>query len=554
MNWRSLRASGTKPARTRRAFRPFGEPLEERAVPAVLPTGFTEAAVASGLTNPTAMEFSPEGRLFVAEQAGTLEVYQDGTRLQADFFRDTPLSVNASGERGLLGLAFDPDYATNHFVYVYYTATSPTIHNRLSRFTANAAGDLALAGSELVLLDLDPLTATNHNGGAIHFGPDGKLYVAVGENAVGAQCPVAGQPAREDPPDQRRRHDPDRQSVLRPGDGGQPRDLGARAPQSLHLRLPARDRADVHQRRGAEHLGGDQRRRPRRELRLAGDRGGHQQPELRDAALLLRPQPGAGDRRGAFYNPATVQFPSDYGGITSSPTSSSGWIRRIDPETGTVEDFATDAGNPVDLRVGADGSLYYLARGTGQVFRVQFTASPGGSQGQGPSIVQQPESRTVPAGSSVTFGVLASGSAPLSYRWQRDGANIAGATGASYTISARAADSGALFRVVVSNAFGSVTSAAATLTVTGGRPATPPSDPRAEPGRADRRAEPPGPGPPADPAPARPREPRVSDASPAGRPSCSASSRPGVGVPSAACPCPGPPALPASVEADAGSG
>ena len=126
MNWRSLRASGTKSVRTRRALRPFGEPLEERAVPAALPGGFTETAVASGLTNPTAMEFSPEGRLFVAEQAGTLEVHQDGTRLQPDFFRDTPLSVNASGERGLLGLAFDPDYATNHFVYVYYTATSPT--------------------------------------------------------------------------------------------------------------------------------------------------------------------------------------------------------------------------------------------------------------------------------------------------------------------------------------------------------------------------------------------------------------------------------------------
>src|SRR5690606_19004802 len=103
---------------------------------------------------------------------------------QADFFRDTPLAVDPTGERGLLGVAFDPAFATNRFVYVYYTATSPTIHNRLSRFTANAAGDLALAGSETILLELENLTATNHNGGAIHFGPDGKLYVATGENAV----------------------------------------------------------------------------------------------------------------------------------------------------------------------------------------------------------------------------------------------------------------------------------------------------------------------------------------------------------------------------------
>ena len=66
---------------------------------------------------------------------------------------------------------------SNRFVYVYYTATQPSLHNRVSRFVAN--GDVAAAGSELVILDLDPLSgATNHNGGAMHFGPDAKLYIA----------------------------------------------------------------------------------------------------------------------------------------------------------------------------------------------------------------------------------------------------------------------------------------------------------------------------------------------------------------------------------------
>src|SRR5205823_2838468 len=87
-------------------------------------------------------------------------------------------------ERGLLGVTFDPNFASNNFVYVYYTVPGSPAHNRVSRFTAN--GDVALGGSELVLLNLDNLSsATNHNGGAIHFGPDGKLYIAVGENANG---------------------------------------------------------------------------------------------------------------------------------------------------------------------------------------------------------------------------------------------------------------------------------------------------------------------------------------------------------------------------------
>ena len=152
------------------------------AAAATLPTGFTETRIATGISNPTAMAIAPDGRLFVAQQGGQLRVIKDGALLATPF---VTLTVNSSGERGLLGVAFDPDFATNQRVYVYYTATTPNIHNRVSRFTAN--GDVAQAGSEVVLLDLNPLSsATNHNGGAMHFGPDGKLYIAVGENANGA--------------------------------------------------------------------------------------------------------------------------------------------------------------------------------------------------------------------------------------------------------------------------------------------------------------------------------------------------------------------------------
>src|SRR6185436_16259137 len=138
---------------------------------------------ASGISEGVAMEFAPDGRLFVCEQGGNLRVIKNGVLLSAPF---VTLDVNAASERGLLGVAFDPGFAANHYVYVYYTAKLPAIHNRVSRFTA--AGDVAATNSELVLLELDNLSAGNHNGGAIHFGADGKLYIAAGENAVPANA------------------------------------------------------------------------------------------------------------------------------------------------------------------------------------------------------------------------------------------------------------------------------------------------------------------------------------------------------------------------------
>ena len=216
------------------------------------------------------MQFAPDGRLFVAEQGGRLRVIKDGVLLPTPFLT---LTVSSVGERGLLGVAFDPAFATNRFVYVYYTATTPAIHNRISRFTAN--GDVAVAGSEIVLLDLNNLSgATNHNGGALAFGGDGKLYVAVGENANGANAQsfdnLLGKMLRLN------------------SDGSIPTDnpfFGTatgnnRAIYSLGLRNPFTFAFSpgfsphVHQRRRPEHVGRDQRRHRGCQLRMAGHRGG----------------------------------------------------------------------------------------------------------------------------------------------------------------------------------------------------------------------------------------------------------------------------------------
>src|SRR5690349_22319682 len=155
---------------------------------ATLPTGFAETRVATNMPSPTAMAIAPDGRIFVAQQGGALRVVKNGALLTQPFLT---VSVNSSGERGLLGIAFDPGFASNNFIYVYYTTSASPVHNRVSRFTASAGNpDIVAAGSEVQILNLPNLSsATNHNGGAIHFGTDGKLYVAVGENANSSNSP-----------------------------------------------------------------------------------------------------------------------------------------------------------------------------------------------------------------------------------------------------------------------------------------------------------------------------------------------------------------------------
>ena len=167
-------------------------PKEPAQGAATLPPGFTDSPFVSGLTSPTDMEFAPDGRLFVAEQAGRLGIARPDETLST--ILDISTKVDSNGERGLLGLTFDPRFSTNGYLYLYYTrkATSSTpAHNRVVR--VRARGEKVVSGSEKLILRLENLSsATNHNGGAIHFGNDGKLYVAVGENANGENAQSLG--------------------------------------------------------------------------------------------------------------------------------------------------------------------------------------------------------------------------------------------------------------------------------------------------------------------------------------------------------------------------
>jgi glucose/arabinose dehydrogenase len=342
---------------------------------ATLPAGFSESLVASNITNPTAMGFAPDGRLFVCQQNGSLRVIKNGTLLATPFVQ---ITVDSSGERGLLGVAFDPNFNTNHFVYVYYTSPVSPVHNRVSRFTAN--GDVAVAGSEQPIFDLNNLGATNHNGGALHFGPDGKLYVAVGENATGSNSQTLSNLLGK--------------TLRINSDGSIPTDNpffnqatgNNRAIYALGLRNPYT--FDFQPGTGVLFIN-DVGDGAFEEINLGQAGANYGWPTCEGPCsnpnftnpIYAYPHNGSPMAcaivGGAFYNPASNQFPATYTGRYFFADLCGGFIKTLNPAQGNaVNDFATGLVTPVDLKVSADGSLYYLVRGGGgQVYRIQYTAS-----------------------------------------------------------------------------------------------------------------------------------------------------------------------------------
>jgi glucose/arabinose dehydrogenase len=422
--------------------------LAPTAPAATVPSGFLDSMYVDLPSDATAMQFAPDGRLFVCQQSGKLRVVQNGTLLTTPF---VTLPVASSGERGLLGVAFDPSFATNGFVYVYYTATTPTIRN------------VAVAGSERVLINLETLSdATIHNGGAIHFGNDGKLYIAVGDNSQGAKAQnlayTYGKILRIN-----------RDGTIPTGNPFFATATGVnRSIWALGLRNPF---TTAFQRSTGRFFINDVGKSTYEEINKGASganfgwplaEGPSDDPDFTDPFHYYATVNGAcAITGGAFYESPVLAFPSGYYGDYFYADYCAGWIRRIDLDTRTVTSFASGIASPVDLKVGPDGALYYLTRQDGRVGRISYTTS------QPPEIGLQPADQTAAIGQSATFTVGASGSAPLAYQWRRNGNAISGATGSSYTrTNIQLTDDGTLFSVRVWNAYGAEMSEAAQLTVT----------------------------------------------------------------------------------------
>ena len=157
--------------------------------PSLEPGSYTVEAAFPNLSfnNPLDLQHPGDGsgRLFVVEQGGLIKVFEnDAAASDASVFLDIQNQIATGGERGLLGLTFHPNFESNGFFYVNYTAPNP-LRTVISRFKVPLNnGDQADASSETIILTYDQPFG-NHNGGQIRFGPDGYLYIAAGDGGGG---------------------------------------------------------------------------------------------------------------------------------------------------------------------------------------------------------------------------------------------------------------------------------------------------------------------------------------------------------------------------------
>jgi glucose/arabinose dehydrogenase len=144
------------------------------------PQGFQDNTFIIGLTEPTGLTFVRDGRMFIIERRGKIKIVQAG----ATATDTTPLlqltNINIDqGERGLVGITPDPGFATNGYIYTFYTANSP-LRDRVSRWTVT--GNTISLASELVIWEDVVDASLWHHGGTVAFGPDSKLYISTGYN------------------------------------------------------------------------------------------------------------------------------------------------------------------------------------------------------------------------------------------------------------------------------------------------------------------------------------------------------------------------------------
>lgn len=426
-----------------------------------LPAGFSFVPVADGFDSPTAMAFAPDGRIFVAQQGGQVRIIKNGLLLPAPFVE---LTVESSGDRGLAGIDIDPDFATSPYIYLYYTVPGSPAHNRASRFMAD--GDVVVPGSEEILIEVDPIQyAEIHNGGAMHFGPDGKLYISIGDNA----SPMSAQDL-----------DSYRGKLLRINrDGSLPTDnpfptgsaarrsiwaYGFRNPFTFSIH-PVTGRILVND---VGYISWEEIN----DATVAGRNFGWPQAEGNDwhpeftNPLYTYPHGNSGDELGCaitggtFFSPAVTTYPAEWVGRYFFHDFCNQWINYLDLASGTAVRYPFATGIPefpVGLCEGPDGNLYFISRSAQSVYKMLYTSN------EAPAVTAQPVSVSAFDGQPATFRVSVSGAMPLTYQWHHNGVVIPNATNLIYTVPAVSSAAAGDYTVLITNGFGGVVSNVVTL-------------------------------------------------------------------------------------------
>jgi len=349
-----------------------------------VPPGFTVENYGGALSDGTALAWSPDARLFVGQRNGMVRIIKNGSLLPTPFHST---SVDMAGERGLLGLCLDPDFLSNGYVYIYFTNPSPASHNCVRRLQVSGPGSDVSDGSELPIVDLENLGADlMHMGGAIQFGGDGKLYVAVGDNADAnhAQSLTSrfGKILRYNADGSIPGDNPPSISNISGSTSGEFRAIwaaGLRNPfrmafQPGSVRLYINDVGldtweEINDGSAGANYGW-----------VGGSTDG-----ARNVAGMTDPifqyghtgpaPTGIAITGGVFYNPGSGQFPSLYVGRYFFADYGGGFIYALDG-LGKAEAFLTGATGIVDLAIDPDGALYYLTlQGSPGVHRVSYGTS-----------------------------------------------------------------------------------------------------------------------------------------------------------------------------------
>jgi glucose/arabinose dehydrogenase/PKD repeat protein len=332
----------------------------------------TSLVVGDGLDGPSGFEIAPDGRIFILERAGKIKIVKNGQLLPTPF---ADLPSEDTGDRGLIGIAFDPDFGvSNHFVYFYYTGHD--LLNHLVRFSA--AEDVA-PDAPLELFRTSSPSQLLHVGGSIRFGADGKLYFAVGDNGQGDNAQDLRNPHGKILRINRDGSIPEDNPFV-----GEPGKLAAI--WAYGFRNPWRFQLDSTT---GELYGGDVGDFSWEELNHIV-RGGNYGWPLKEGVCTancagfidpIHAYPHDGNSSAVTGGPIyrAGMFPPEYQGDLFFADYARGFIKHADLDaTGqvtSVEDFDDQAGSVVDMKVAPDGSLYYVTYFPGALYRVSFNTT-----------------------------------------------------------------------------------------------------------------------------------------------------------------------------------